>query len=191
MALEAGHEVTALVRSPSKLVIDDGRLTVLQGDITDGTRVAEAVAGADAVVSVLGPTRNKPDFMVSQGIEHIIAAMEKHGIRRLVMSTGAGVPDAKDDPKLFNKVMGFLVRTFSRYVYEDMVQAVKVVRQSDLDWTVVRVPMLINEPARGDITVAYVGKGLGSRISRADLAAFMLQQVEDLSYLHQAPAISN
>jgi putative NADH-flavin reductase len=191
LALAAGHEVTVLVRTPSKLTIDDQRLTVLTGDVKNADQVAGAIAGAEAVVSVLGPTRNRPDFNVTHGITHILAAMKKYGVRRLVMSAGAGVADPNDQPGAFERVMGVLVRIFSRYVYEDMVEAVNLVRQSNVDWTVVRVPMLTNDPARGSIKVTYVGKGLGSRITRADLAGFMLEQVDDMAYLQKAPAISN
>lgn len=190
-ALEAGHEVTALARTPEKLNLENDLLTVIQGDVTDPARVDEAITGAEAVISVLGPTSNKPEYMVSQGMGHIVVAMDKQGTRRLVVSAGAGVADPNDDPKLINKIIGFLVRTFSRYVYEDMVHTVETVRASDLDWTIVRVPVLTDDPPKGDVKVAYVGKGMGSRITRADMAAFMLKQVEDETYLRQAPAISN
>ena len=190
-ALEAGYNVIALARTPSKLVIDDDRLTIVHGDVTDRQKVEETVANTDAVISVLGPTANKPDYMVSQGMQHIVTAMDQHGIKRLVVSAGAGVADPNDEPKLINKFFGFIVRMFSRYVYEDMVRTVESVRQSDLDWTLVRVPMLTDDPATGDVKVAYVGKGMGSRLSRSDLATFMLKQVKDQTYLHQAPAISN
>lgn len=72
-----------------------------------------------------------------------------------------------------------------------MVQTVAKVRASDLDWTVVRVPMLTDEPQTGKIQVGYVGKGMGARISRADMADFILRQVNDNTYLRKAPAISN
>jgi putative NADH-flavin reductase len=190
-ALEADHHVVVLARTPSKLVIDDDRLTIVHGDVTDRQKVEETIAGTDAVISVLGPTSNSPDYLVSQGMQHIVAAMKNHSIKRLVISAGAGVADPNDKPKLINKLLGFLVRMFSRYVYEDMVRTVETVRQSDLDWTIVRVPMLTDDPATGDVKVAYVGKGMGSRLSRSDLATFMLEQVKDQTYFHQAPAISN
>lgn len=190
-ALEAGHEVTALVRSPEKLITSGDQLKVIQGNVTDAARVEEAVAGADAVISALGPTDNKPTFTVSRGTALIIDAMEKHGVRRLVVSAGAGVEVSQDDPQFINKVIGFLVRTFSKNVYEDMARTVEAVRNSNLAWTVVRVPMLTDDPAKGNVKVAYVGKGMGARITRADMAEFMLQQVEDDAYLQQAPAISN
>ena len=69
--------------------------------------------------------------------------------------------------------------------------AVELVRSSDLDWTVVRLPMLTDDPAKGNVKVAWVGKGMGSRISRADIASFLVSQVGDKTYLRQSPAISN
>jgi putative NADH-flavin reductase len=74
-ALAAGHSVTALVRTPAKLTLQHERLTVLQGDAQDAAKVAQAVAGAEAVISVLGPTRNRPAFAVSKSTENILAAM--------------------------------------------------------------------------------------------------------------------
>jgi hypothetical protein len=72
-----------------------------------------------------------------------------------------------------------------------MKKVVKMVRASDLDWTVVRLPMLTDDPKTGQVKVGYVGKGMGPRITRADAADFMLSQVEDKTYLHKSPAISN
>lgn len=190
-ALEAGHQVSVLVRTPSKLPIQHENLTVIQGDIRNAEQVETAVAGADAVLSVLGPTSSAPDYQVSQGTAHILAAMGQHGIRRLVISAGAGVGDPEDAPKLANKLINLLLRLVSRHVYEDMKRTVDLVRASDLDWTVVRVPMLTAEPATGQIKAAYVGKGMGMRITREDMAHFMLQQAADARYIRQAPAISN
>lgn len=116
--------------------------------------------------------------------------MKQHLVSRLVLSAGAGVLDPSDSPNMVNKMFNVLVRTFSKNVYKDMVNAVNIVRQSDVDWTIVRVPMLTDGPKTGEVRAAWVGKGIGMRISRADLAVFMLNQVEDFTYLHQAPVIS-
>jgi NAD(P)-dependent dehydrogenase (short-subunit alcohol dehydrogenase family) len=190
-ALAAGHEVVALARTPSKLKASDARLSVIQGDIQDSAKVEQAVSGADAVVSVLGPTSNEPTFTVSQGTQHILAAMSKHGVKRLVISAGAGVGDANDAPKLFNKLINLLLKLLSGNVYEDMRRTVDNVRASDRDWVIVRVPMLTDDPSTGRMQIGYVGKGMGMRIARADMADFMLQQLESDTYLHKAPAISN
>lgn len=188
-SLEKGYAVVAFTRSPQKLELKDDKLTVFEGDIQNADQVSTAIAEVDAVVSALGPTDNKTQFVVSRGMENILAGMKGHGVRRLVVSAGAGVGDPQDEPGLFNKGMNLLLKMISRNVYEDMVRVVQLVRESEMDWTVVRAPMLTDDPATGQVKIAWVGKGLGMRLSRADFAAFMLEQVEDETYSRQAPAI--
>lgn len=190
-ALARGHTVTVLVRAPGKLPVRHERLIVVQGDVRDPDKVVQAVAGAYAVISVLGPTNNRPEMAVSQGLDNILAAMRQHGVRRLIQTAGAGVRDPQDRPTLMHAFFGRLVRLFSPNVVADMEQVVDKVRRSDRDWTVVRVPMLTEGPATGRIREGYVGKMIGPRLSRADLADYLLRQVESETYLRQAPAISN
>jgi len=188
-ALAAGHTVTALMRNPARLNTSNPQLAVVAGDVQDAAQVAAAMRGAQAVISVLGPTGNEPLFEVSAGMAHILAAMEAQGARRLIVSLGAGVADPHDRPQAFHRVMNFLVRRMARYVYEDMRRVDGLVRASGLDWTIVRVPMLTDGPRTGHVKAGYVGQGLGPRVSRADLADFMLRQLADQTYLRQAPAI--
>jgi len=190
-ALAKGHTVTALARSPDKLAVHHDRIKVIQGDIRDSEKVSQAVAGADAVISVLGPTSNKPEMTVSRGMDNILAAMRQHGVRRLIQSAGAGVRDPQDQPTVVHAFFGGLVRLLSPNVVKDMELVVEKVRGSGLDWTVVRVPMLTQDPATGRIREGYVGKDIGPRLSRADMADYLLRQVESKTYLGQAPAISN
>lgn len=190
-ALIQGYEVTALVRTPAKFSLQHPQLTVIHGDIGDATAVSRAVSGTQAVISVLGPTSNAPDFAVSRGMQHILDAMRQHGVKRLIVSTGAGVGDPADAPRFINRLITWLLKMASKNVYLDMVKTAALVRASDRDWTIVRVPMLTDAPETGQIKTAYVGKGMGMRITRGDMAHFMLKQIEDLTYLRQAPAISN
>ncbi len=190
-ALLAGHTITILVRDPAKVRIDHPGIKVLIGDINNAEQVEQAITGAEAVISVLGPTRNKPTFEVAAGTEVILSAMKRLGVRRLILSTGAGIADPQDAPGLVDHLIKFLLKNISRYIYEDMEQVVSKVRATDLDWTIVRVPMLSDSPHSGRIRVGYVGKGVGMRIGRADLADFMLWQLSDNSQVHAAPAISN
>jgi putative NADH-flavin reductase len=191
LALEEGHEVTVLARDPSKIAKQHERLTVVQGSLKDASCMDRVVTGADAVLSALGPSSNQPTFEISQGTQSIIESMKKNGVKRLVISAGAGVGDPEDQPKLFNKLINVLLKTLSKNVYEDMVKTVSVVRSSGLDWTVVRVPMLTDDAPTGQRKIGMVGKGMGPRISRADMAEFMLQQVNNRQYVHKAPAISS
>ena len=190
-ALEAGHQVVAFARTPSKLAFEHERLTLVQGDVQDAEQVATAVTGADAVLSVLGPTSNEPTYQVSTGMAHILAAMEQHGVRRLIQTVGAGVGDPHDRPGLFDRLSKVALKLASRHVYEDMVRVSDVIRASDLDWTLVRVPMLTDDPPAGGLKVGYLGQGVGSRLSRAGMAAFILKLAEEDIYRHQAPVISN
>ncbi|MDX1614361.1 MAG: SDR family oxidoreductase [Candidatus Promineifilaceae bacterium] len=190
-ALAAGHTVQALARNPAKIQVQNDRLTVIQGNVQEADAVQEAIAGSEAVISVLGPTSNTPDYQITKGMKHILEAMNQHEVERLIISVGAGVRDPQDQPGLLDKVIGAAVKLFSKHVYQDMVQVDQLVRQSGLDWTIVRVPMLTDGPAGEQLRVGYIGQGTGPRLARTDMAAFMLAQLEDDRYLHQAPVISN
>lgn len=190
-ALEAGHQVTVLVRDPAKVTEKSERLAVVQGSLKDSACLEQVIAGADAVISTLGPSSNQPVLEISQGMQGIIVAMKKAGVKRLVISAGAGVGDPGDAPGLFNKLMNVLLKAAAKNVYEDMLKTVELVRASGLDWTVVRVPMLTGDPGAGQVKVGMVGKGMGSRISRADMAEFMLRLAGSQEYIRKAPAISN
>jgi putative NADH-flavin reductase len=190
-ALNAGHSVTALARRPEKLTIQHPRLTIVQGDIQDARAVEQAVNGAEAVLSALGPVGKSAPLIISTGTGHVLDAMKKNGVRRLVVSIGAGIGDPQDRPTLFHRVIPLIIKTFARQVYEDMTEVARLVRASDRDWIIVRAPMLTDAPLSGNLKIGYLGRGVGSRLSRADFAAFMLRQVDDDSYLHQAPVISN
>lgn len=129
---------------------------------------------------------------MTQGMQNIIAAMKKHGVRRLIITSTLSAKDPNDKPDLRTKAMVNLVKIVMHAAYEDIVSVAEMVRASDLDWTIVRLALLNNKPRTGRVRTGYVGRGeVGTRISRADIADFMLKQVDDTRYLRQAPAISN
>jgi hypothetical protein len=148
------------------------------------------VEGAQAVISVLGPSQNKPVFTVQQATGHILRAMREHAVRRLVVSAGAGVEVPADDPKLIHRVISLMLKLVSRWVYEDMKATVEIVRRSELDWTIIRVPRLTNAEPVGRVRTGYLGSDIGMSLPRADLAAFILDVTESGEYLQQAPVIS-
>lgn len=190
-ALAGGHSVTVLARNPAKLTLQNPRLRVVQGDIGDATKVSEALAGADAVISALGPTSNRPVFEVSTGIDNMIAAMRQAGVKRLIITAGAGVRDPMDQPKLMDKVIVVALKLLNGNVLADMQKAVEQVQASGLEWTIVRGPMLTDDPATGHVRAGGVGKDIGTRLSRADFAAFLLAQIDSAQWLRRMPAISN
>ena len=190
-ALAAGHEVALLARNPSKVETTGAKLRVVQGDALDPNRVMQVISGVDAIISLLGPAKDAPPLSVSRSTENIIQAAGKCGVHRLVVAAGAGVGDPNDKPGLFDKVITVALKTAAKGAYEDMSAAARALRAADLDWTLVRIPMLTDGPAKGQPKAGYLGKGAGMRLTRADLAAFMLQQATGRGYLHQAPVVSN
>jgi putative NADH-flavin reductase len=190
-ALQAGFEVVALVRTSSKLALQNPKLTVVQGDAMNQVDVDRVVQGSDAVVSVLGQAKGSPRDMQAIAITHIINAMNKYGVKRLVSLTGAGVDDPHDRPKLANHLIKLALKLMSGHVLKDAENHAETIRKSNLDWVIVRGPMLNDGPYTGNYRVGWVGVNTGPRISRADLADFILKQTTDTTYLRQAPMVSD
>jgi putative NADH-flavin reductase len=189
-ALAAGHEVTAFVRTPSKLTIQHPKLTLVQGDVMNAGQVAQAIEGHDAVVSALGPTRPPVPNMMKTAAENITTGMKQHGVRRLISTTGAGVRDPKDQPKLMDKFIKSLLGLLSAEVLRDSENNVNLIRAGDLDWTIARFPMLTDGPHTGKYRVGYLGKNSGARLSRADAADFVVKDLAQAKWVRQAPVVS-
>ena len=191
-ALETGYDVVAFARNPSKLNISNEHLTIIQGKLSDAGLIESAIKGSDAVLSALGPRGGSKDKPLTQGILNIISAMKNQGVRRLIITSTLSAKDSKDKPDFKTKTMVNLVKTTMHAAYEDIVNVAETVRESDLDWTIVRLAILNNKPKSGKVKAGYVGSGdIATQISRADIADFMLKQITDMKYLHEAPAISN
>ena len=189
-ALSDGHEVTAFVRDPSGLGVTHERLRVVRGDVMDPAKVEEAVAGRDAVLSALGHTRTSTRDMQAGGTQNIVAAMKKHGVKRLVSLTGAGVRDPRDRPKLFDRAITALLKVLQREVLEDAERHAEIIKRSGLDWVIVRAPVLTEGERNGEYRVGYIGNNSGTKISRSDLADFMLRQLTDDAHLSRMPVVS-
>jgi putative NADH-flavin reductase len=190
-ALDSGHEVVAFVRNPSKMPIQHERLTMVQGDAMSPDDVERAVIGGDVVLNVLGHAKNTPRNLMTVSAQHIVTAMKKHGVKRLITLTGAGVGAPEDQPKPINHVIKFLLKTISPAVLADSEQYVEVVKDSGLDWVVVRVPTLTEGARTGSYRVGWVGVNTGPRISRADVADFMLTLTQNGDkYLRKMPMVS-
>ncbi len=193
-ALGAGNQVVAYARNSSRIGPSHERLAIVQGELTAAAAIERAVSGADAVISVLGPRPQEGlhSQPLTQGMQNILAAMQKTNVRRLIISSTPSASDPNDLPDFKFKVLVAIVKSAMRPAYEEIVNVARIVRESDTDWTIVRVSLLNNNPGSGRIRAGYLGrKQVGTNLSRADLAAFMLRQVQDKTYLRQAPVISN
>ncbi|MBX9765612.1 SDR family oxidoreductase [Patescibacteria group bacterium] len=191
-ALSAGHEIVAYVRSPKKLTIQNPKLSVVVGDLGNDQKIEEAIKGADVVVSVVGPLGRQDTLIFAPFYERVIAAMKKNGVRRLIALGTPSVPDAYDRFNFIFWALTFGVGLIIHHGYTDMKTLGQDIRESGLDWTIVRVPLLTNQPKRGNVKVGYFGAGVTwPRLSRADFADFLLKQLTDKTYIGKAPATSN
>ena len=190
-ALDTGHEVVALLRTPSKLSIKNERLTVVQGDVANLADVENVVEGADAVLSVLGHVKGSVPDILTYAMHNIITAMDKYGVKRLVSMSGASVHAPQDKPKLVNRLIKLFTQAVTGSLLQDAEHQLKVLQNSDVDWVIVRGPILTDGPHTGTYRVGWTGVNTGIRVSRADVADFILKQVTDTTYLRQAPLISN
>lgn len=191
-ALAAGHDVTAFARSPEKLGVTHARLRVVQGQLHDERAVAVAVDGADAVLSVLGPTAQRVQGTpIADGFRVLVDAMRRANVRRLVAISTASAVDPRDGRDWRYRLAITLVRRFVPAAYADIVASAEVIRASDLDWTLVRVGFLTNGAATVPMA-GHVGDGrVGLRVARATIVAFFLSQIEDRSWIRSSPLISD
>jgi putative NADH-flavin reductase len=189
-AVEKGHMVTAFVRNPEKLHIKHENLKVVKGDVMDTNSVEKAVQGKEAVVCVLGAGKKRKGTIRSEGTQQIIKAMEKAGIQRFICQSTLGAGDSWENLNFFWKyiMFGFLLRD----VFIDHEKQEDYVKQSKLNWTIVRPSAFVDGEQTGNYRHGFSGDDKTSKlkISRADVADFILKQLSDKSYLHKTPGLS-
>ena len=192
-ALDRGHHITALARNPAKLGIEHARLTVVGAELSNQDAIDEALRGSDAVLSLLGPRDKARDRPLTCGTERILAGMRRYGVRRCISGVStAAARDPLDRVDVRLELLLGCIRFLFRDVYVDAMWAAELLRASALDWTLVRVPMLTNGPRTSSVNVGYLGHGvLGPRLSRANLADFMLRQLDDEDFVRRAPVVSD
>jgi putative NADH-flavin reductase len=189
-ALEQGHEVTAFARDPARLGLTHLKLTIAQGDVLDYASVERAVRGQDAVVSALGTRKLGKTDLLSSGTGNIIRAMEAAGVRRFVCESSLGVGDSRG--QLGALYTYFVIPLFLRNIYADKEVQERIIRESSLDWVIVRPAVLTNGPRTRIYKAGFnnADRSIEGKISRADVADFMLKQVKDDAYLRKTPALS-
>ena len=176
-ALDAGHTTVAVTRRPGAFPFSDPALTVAGADVHDADAVGDVVEDADAVLSTLGvPFTREPINTYSRGTANIVAAMQSSGVARLVVVSSTGAfhyPGRTGAPFALRLVEPVITRTIGKTVYDDIRRMETIVRDSDLDWTIVRPSGLFDLP---DVTEYVAGEvdPVGAYTSRSDLADYLL-----------------
>jgi len=184
--VDGGHGVRALARDPAGFETSDEAVTVVRGDARDGSAVAQAIKGTDAVISAFGQRSRRKDDLQEAFYRNLISAMEQAGARRLVALSAFGVGDSRAQiPLVFRLIRNTLLKN----VYDDKDRADALLIASGLDYTNVRPARLTDGPAKGGVRASLDGRGLSNSIGRADVAAFLAGQLDDLTWLRQSPLI--
>jgi putative NADH-flavin reductase len=198
-ALEQGHSLTVLARHPEKIKIVNPHLSVIKGNVLDTEKVQEVVAGQDAVLSALGHKRFfiKTNIL-SEGTSNIIHAMQKHKVSRFICITSLGIGDSRFKLGLYHTL--FVIPVIIFFYFMDKEKQEKLIKNSSLDWTIVRpgqlIPKWVADLFHGKKPGNYKhGADVGNyiltkMISRADVAHFMLSQLNEKTYLFKTPGIA-
>ena len=188
-ALAKGHTVTAFVRDSARLTIEDEHLTLAVGDVFDPASVAQAVSGQDAVVCALGAGSDlKKTTVRTTGTLNIIRGMQESNVTRLLVVTAMGVGESWDTLSLINKIFFAVLLKSARDDHETQEAAVK---ESSLDWTIVRPSGLTDEPRTGVYDMGENIPAKTSKIARADVADLILAELEQNTLIRKAVTITN
>jgi putative NADH-flavin reductase len=202
LAVAAGHEVTAVVRNPFML---SREVRAIAADLAapDQAALESAVEGARAVLSALGPVTSSDAGIASRGTKAIVRAMQATGVRRLVAVSAAPIstvpsPGRQNPPKhdrgdgfFMRHLLSPLMKAILRRHYDDLARMEDVLRESDVEWTIVRPPRLTDTPWTGKYRTA-LGQNLrrGLHISRADVADLMLRVLGQPDTIRQAVGVA-
>ncbi|MCP1120832.1 NAD(P)H-binding protein [Robbsia andropogonis] len=191
--MKRGYTLSVYTRDAKKLASFAGRVEIVVGDLQDRSAIAKCIQCTDAVISTLGPNSLKVqgDKPVMHGLTHIIAAMKHAGVCRLIQISTAAYRDPKDGFAFSTHAFALLFKVIARKGYEDIKATGELIANSDLDWTLVRAPNLKDGPADGGVNVGWYGTTkLSAKLSRGNLAKFLVDQVTDKQFIRAAPGIA-
>ena len=193
--LKQGHEVTILVRDASKIPIKHKNLTIIEGNVLDPQMVASVLHHQEAVIQCLGvggKGDGKPTTFISDATKVIVDEMQKQHIKRLIAMSNVGAGNSiAFQPWFFTKIILPYFMKWLKVIIEDKNRMEPIIMNSNLDWTIVRCPNIVDKPAKGTCNATLDGKALKLSITLPDLSKFMVDQLKQTAFIKQAPSISN
>ena len=194
-ALKQGHDLSILVRDASKIKIKDQKLRIVEGNVMDSQVVATILHHQDAVIQCLGvggKGDGKPTTFISEANKIILDEMAKQKVPRLIAMSNVGVGNSVSfQPWFFTK---FILPHFMKWlkvIIDDKNRMEPTIMNSELDWTIVRCPNIVDKTPKGNVHATLDGKGLKLSVTLGDMAEFIINQLTDNAYTRQAPSISN
>jgi hypothetical protein len=171
-ALDRGHEVVAHVRTPAKVTIEHPKLTVLTGELSE--------------------RRKAKDMPLVEGTRNIVDGMQAEGVQRFIGMATPSLRDPRDGRSALGVIVPFMGRTFLARAYRELLDMSQIVIDGGLDWTIARFTRPTDGSPTGTVRAGFLGKDkVGASITRADIGAFLVDQLDDDRFHRAAPAISN
>lgn len=188
-ALKDNYEVIAFARNPQAIAIEHSHLSKYEGDVYKPSDVSAAIQGCDVVCITLGSKSLSSDVR-SVGTQHIVNAMQQHHVKRLICQSTLGVGESRRNLNFFWKYLMFGL--ILRHVYKDHVLQEQIVKQTDLEWVIVHPAAFVDDAKSQNYKHGFTAneKHLRLKISRSDVASFIVKQIASDTYLHQTPGLS-
>ncbi len=194
-SIKQGHEVTILVRDASKIPIKHQNLTIVEGNVLNPQTVASVLHHQEAVIQCLGvggKGDGKPTTFISDATKIIVDEMQNKKIKRLIAMSNVGAGNSiAFQPWFFTKIILPYFMKWLKVIIEDKNRMEPIIMNSNLDWTIIRCPNIVDKPAKGRCNATLDGKGLKLSITLSDLSKFMVDQLKQTSFIKQAPSVSN
>jgi putative NADH-flavin reductase len=194
-AIKQGHEVTVLVRDSSKVKINHNNLRIVEGNVLDSQKVAFVIQNQEAVIQCLGvggKGDGKPTTFISDATKIIVDEMQKQNIKRLIALSNIGAGNSiAFQPWFFTKIILTYFMKWLKVIIDDKNRMEPIIMNSNLNWTIVRCPNIVDKPTKGKYNATLDGKGLKLSITLDDLSKFMVGQLKETTFNKQAPCVSN
>ena len=194
-SIKQGHEVTILVRDASKIPIKHQNLTIVEGNVLNPQTVASVLHHQEAVIQCLGVSGKgdgKPTTFISDATKIIVDEMQNQKIKRLIAMSNVGAGNSiAFQPWFFTRIILPYFMKWLKVIIEDKNRMEPIIMNSNLDWTIVRCPNIVDKPAKGTCNATLDGKGLKLSVTLPDLSKFMVDQLNQTAFIKQAPSISN
>ncbi|MFN6072309.1 MAG: NAD(P)-dependent oxidoreductase [Bacteroidota bacterium] len=194
-SIKQGHEVTILVRDASKIPIKHQNLTIVEGNVLNPQTVASVLHHQEAVIQCLGVSGKgdgKPTTFISDATKIIVDEMQNQKIKRLIAMSNVGAGNSiAFQPWFFTRIILPYFMKWLKVIIEDKNRMEPIIMNSNLDWTIVRCPNVVDKPAKGTCNATLDGKGLKLSITLPDLSKFMIDQLTQKVFIKQAPSVSN
>ncbi|EMI9089817.1 SDR family oxidoreductase [Bacillus cereus group sp. RP37] len=188
-ALEKGYQVKILTRNSNNMTITNENVEIIDGDARDFSSIRKLLKGCRAVINAVGQPKNE-SYIFSTVSKHILEAMKEFEIKRYILISGGSLDVTGDQKRIINKIGATLFKVFLSKMMQDKYKELQAIQDSDVDWTIVRLPFVMEGKSIGNIKESLVDMP-GIKIQNSDIAAFVIKQINSERYVGKCPFISN